>query len=301
MARLRPQSRTKLIGRVDGVSSLPPGVHAARNNRLNDLDSSEWVRLTKSWFVCDGRAQDITEDIRLHPASFPPDMVERFIKFFTKEGETVFDPFVGTGSTLVAAYNLRRNSIGIELNPEFYENARKRIERLQGQQDLFGTYTMRIIHGDAMEMDSMGIPEVDFCITSPPYADMLRHSRGNVDSVQKMRLKAGYPTSYGEDPRNLGNISDYDQYIAALTAVFLKVKKILKRGRYLVVVLQNFRDETGTMRPLAWDVAKELAKHYLMQQEFIWCQNQKPLGCWGYPSAYVSNVHHHYCLVFKNG
>ena len=53
------------------------------------------------------------------------------------------------------------------------------------------------------------------------------------------------------------------------------------------------------MKPLAWDLAKRLNEKFILKQERIWCQDNKTLGIWGYPTVYISNVHHHYCLVFQ--
>jgi site-specific DNA-methyltransferase (adenine-specific)/site-specific DNA-methyltransferase (cytosine-N4-specific) len=63
-----------------------------------------------------------------HSAAFPEELPEWFIKLFTKEGNTVLDPFVGSGTTLFAAHKLRRNSVGIEILPDFYEMIKSRIK-----------------------------------------------------------------------------------------------------------------------------------------------------------------------------
>jgi len=63
-----------------------------------------------------------------HSAAFPESLPEWFIKLFTKEGDWVLDPFAGSGSTLKAAQNQRRNSIGIEIKPEYYNLVRDLIE-----------------------------------------------------------------------------------------------------------------------------------------------------------------------------
>ncbi|RMH01132.1 MAG: site-specific DNA-methyltransferase, partial [Aquificota bacterium] len=54
-----------------------------------------------------------------HSAVFPVSLPEWFIKLFTQEGDTVLDPFVGSGTTCVAAYKLRRNCIGIDIKREY--------------------------------------------------------------------------------------------------------------------------------------------------------------------------------------
>jgi len=62
-----------------------------------------------------------------HSAVFPESLPEWFIKLFTEEGDTVLDPFMGSGTTLFVAKRLRRNSIGIDIVPEYYEMVRKEI------------------------------------------------------------------------------------------------------------------------------------------------------------------------------
>ena len=68
----------------------------------------------------------------------------------------------------------------------------------------------------------------------------------------------------------------------------------------MVVVIQNLRAPSGEVLPLAWDLARRISQTWLFQGERIWCQNSKRLGIWGYPSVFVPNYHHHYCLIFRN-
>ncbi|GAB4344183.1 MAG: hypothetical protein OHK0038_24360 [Flammeovirgaceae bacterium] len=63
-----------------------------------------------------------------HPAAFPENLPEWFIKLFTQEGDTVLDPFAGSGTTLTVAQRMKRNSIGIEILPEYHEMMLKEIE-----------------------------------------------------------------------------------------------------------------------------------------------------------------------------
>jgi site-specific DNA-methyltransferase (adenine-specific)/site-specific DNA-methyltransferase (cytosine-N4-specific) len=62
-----------------------------------------------------------------HSAAFPESLPEWFIKLFTQEGDTILDPFAGSGTTLIVAQKLKRNSIGIEILPEYYDMIKEQI------------------------------------------------------------------------------------------------------------------------------------------------------------------------------
>ncbi|OQX88906.1 site-specific DNA-methyltransferase [candidate division KSB1 bacterium 4484_87] len=64
-----------------------------------------------------------------HSAAFPEGLPEWFIKLFTKEGDTVLDPFMGSGTTVIVAKRMRRNSIGIEIVPEYFEMVQEQISQ----------------------------------------------------------------------------------------------------------------------------------------------------------------------------
>jgi len=66
-----------------------------------------------------------------HSAAFPESLPEWFIKLFTKEGDTVLDPFMGSGTTNIVANRMRRNSIGIEILPEYYEAVKNQMSPVE--------------------------------------------------------------------------------------------------------------------------------------------------------------------------
>ncbi len=68
-----------------------------------------------------------------HIAMFPEELPKRLIKMFAFKGETVLDPFMGSGTTSFAARNLERNSIGYEINPEFIEIAKDKAQYITKQ------------------------------------------------------------------------------------------------------------------------------------------------------------------------
>lgn len=68
-----------------------------------------------------------TKDIRYHPTQKPSELIEIFLKEYTNEGDTILDPFAGSGTTGVACKNLNRNYILIEKEPEYIEIINKRL------------------------------------------------------------------------------------------------------------------------------------------------------------------------------
>ncbi|MGC2289491.1 MAG: class I SAM-dependent methyltransferase [Thermoplasmata archaeon] len=265
--------------------------------RLNDLSGRDWVRFTKSWFVANPPRRSAAE--RSHPAKFPEQLCESFVQFFTRAGMWVLDPFAGTGSTLVAAVRHRRNAIGIEINPVFAGLATERIR----EQGTAGT-DARVVVGDARELAAIWgwerMPPVQLVLTSPPYWDMLGKSRGGSRSAHRARAAGGLATTYSGDPNDLGNLHDYATFLSRTVDVLRTTGQVLEPGRYLVVIAQNLRDVDGRIRTLAWDLARRLDRYpFQFQGERIWCQDSKPLGIWGFPSTFVPNYHHHYCLIFR--
>src|SRR5258706_13815352 len=95
------------------------------SNKLNNLDSKTWLKFQKSWFIHNPPPR--RKDVLAHPAKFPETLAEEFICFFTKKGQTVLDPMVGTGSTVEACLRSGRRGVGVELNARYYEIAQKMV------------------------------------------------------------------------------------------------------------------------------------------------------------------------------
>jgi len=76
-----------------------------------------------------------------HPTEKPEQLIEKFILVSTNKGDLVLDPFLGSGTTMVVAEKLNRNSIGIELNPDYIEIAKKRMKPFLGQMRISGEKT----------------------------------------------------------------------------------------------------------------------------------------------------------------
>ena len=268
-------------------------------NRLNELTAQDWLRFTKTWFVHNPPRRKKNE--MLHPAKYPEDMIEEFISFFTKPNQVVFDPFLGTGSTLVAAHRTGRRGIGIELQEKYASIASSRLQSLREQTTLTGEHVQmnqRVILGNSSKIEKVwldnDLPEIDLVMTSPPYGPMLKKK----GLASEKRSEKGLDTQYSEDSADLGNAEGYEAFMKQLLDIFVSLKPKVKVGGHLVVILQNYM-EKGNYQMLAWDFAREMAKEFQFRGERIWCQDNKTLFPYGYKYSFVPNVHHHYCLVFK--
>jgi DNA modification methylase len=267
----------------------------AFHNRMNDLSPKDWIKFQKSWFSHNPPPR--RKDVLRHPAKFPETLAQEFIEFFTKSGQVVFDPMVGTGSTLLACLRSGRSGFGLELNPAYAEIARELIDE---ERELLGAPAselhVEVINGDAADLQSFNLPQIDYVLTSPPYWDIL-HARG-AETQRQRRDSSDLDVTYSDDPADLGNVADYDEFLDRLVQIYTDLKSYLRPRSYLTVILKNVKKK-GTIYPLAWDVARNLADVYTLKDERIWVQDNIPLAPYGMGNAWVSNIHHHYCLQFR--
>ncbi len=269
----------------------------AYKNRMNDLDNKTWLLFQKSWFIHNPPPRK--KGVLTHPAKYPETMVQEFIEFFTKTGETVLDPMAGTGSTLVAALRSGRRSYGIELNPKYAGIAQDILAEEKTSITAAGgdaSANAVIINGDAANAASFDIPEIDYLITSPPYWDML-HARGAM-TQKKRREEDELDVVYSENPDDVGNIRDYEEFLEKLVGIYAAMKPLLRERAYLTIIVKNVK-KGGKIYPLAWDIGRELGKVYTLKDEKIWCQDNQRLAPYGMGNAWVSNTFHHYCLQFR--
>ena len=198
-------------------------------NRLNDLSPKEWIKFQKSWFELNPPRR--SKDVLVHPAKFPEELVSEFVRFFTKSGQTVLDPMAGTGSTLLACLSTGRKAFGIELNPKYAAIAGKRIADAANAErgGQIGREVLRpvLLEADARCIDDLDLPEIDYCITSPPYWDMLRQKGAR---TQRERAEAGLDVFYSSDEKDLGNIAEYDIFVDELVGIFGKSRIYIPLG-----------------------------------------------------------------------
>ncbi|MFH1367940.1 MAG: DNA methyltransferase [Elusimicrobiota bacterium] len=291
-------NRVKLFdasGDVDGAHALMIETDKGSydiNNKINHLTGKEWTVFSCSWFIFNALNKDLKEERAIcgdsedHPATYSPTMMENFIKFFTKEGMSVLDPFMGIGSTLVGCKRSGRIGYGIELNQKYYNTALKRVPK----------FRKNIICGDSRKVKEYFKGKIfDFSISSPPYWDVLNRSTG---SFEKERSSKGLDVKYSSNNIDLGNISDYDKFLNDVTSIYLDIYDLLRDGAYLVIIVKNVK-KGGKFYPLAWDIAKRLSEKYSLKDEKIWIQDKIGLAPYGYPHVWTANILHHYCLILR--
>lgn len=269
-------------------------------NRLNDLDTKSWLKFQKSWFMHNPPPR--RKDVLRHPAKFPETLVQEFIEFFTKGGQVVLDPMVGTGSSLVAALRAGRHCYGIELNQGYADIARQVVVEERAELgEAASSLVAEVITGDAAHLSehvtTHEIPSIDYVITSPPYWDML-HARGAQTQKQR-RNTTELDVFYSDDPHDLGNISDYEEFLEGLVSIYAALQPHLRSRAYLTIIVKNVK-KGGQIYTLAWDLAHRLRDTYTLKDEKIWCQDNQRLFPYGMGNAWVSNTFHHYCLQFRN-
>lgn len=267
-------------------------------NALNDLTAKEWIVETVSVWNQKGlgKGHPDAQIEREHPAPFSFTDVSRLIKFFTKSDGVVLDPFVGIGSTLKACALSGRKGIGIELNPRFAQLSR---ERLSVEiRDLFAKpEDQEILEGDARDLLPQ-VPDesVDFVVTSPPYWGILKKED---HKVRQERLANGLATDYGNDPRDLGTIGDYDEFLRELTGIFRECARTLRYGKYMAIIVSDFREKSRYFMFHA-DLARSLEDADLeMRGLKVLYQRHKRVFPYGYPYSYVPNIHHQFILILQ--
>ncbi len=277
------------------MSEVSPSKRVVEN-RLNDLTSKQWLLFQKSWFVHNPPPR--RKSVLTHPAKFPETLVQEFIEFFTKRGQTVLDPMVGTGSTLVACMRSGRAGIGVEINPRYAEIIQQVIDAEVASDNRLVPMLphQQVIVADARNLIDLGLPEVDYCITSPPYWDMLRMK--GFETQKKRRTDEELDVFYSDMPEDVGNIDDYDAFVQSLLDIYRQVHSVLRNKGYLTVIVKNVK-KGGRIYPLAWDLGRELSRFFSLKDERIWCQDNQRLAPYGYGNAWVSNTFHHYCLNLR--
>jgi DNA modification methylase len=249
------------------------------------LTAKEWLKDQIGVWQCAYEGRDV-RDKSVHPATFPIALARRVIELFTHAGELVLDPFVGSGTTLVAAQDLSRNAVGFDLQEHYIELCRQRL----GGDNLLNQAQQLAIQDDARNIPAYFELEIVSLIwTSPPYANLLNRQRKNKSRRQRQNAQLGKVEQYSQDPRDLGTMP-LDEYTQAMGEIFASLLPLLRPKAHCVINVPDmwWEDERITIHVA---LVEELRRRgYELRNTIIWDRtnivNQK--GIFGWPSNYIT-------------
>jgi DNA modification methylase len=273
---------------------------------FNGLSPRDWTVLSRNvWSDLSSPRQ--ARHLK-HGAVFPLKLAERLVQIYSGEGDLVFDPFVGIGTTLIAAGRLGRHSLGIELNPNFANMAQ---EWLSEEQHMFTDSGLnQTLHTDDCRNLEQYLAEssVQVTITSPPYANFIQRSLADRKKThKKSRLvleNNSQVKQYSENENDFGNL-DYEKFLLESKALFAKLLRVTKPNGYAVWIVKDYR--LPPSRPYI-SMHSDLAAMaqsvgWLWHDLIIWDQNeQRSLVLLGFPSRFYTNQNCSFLVVLrKNG
>lgn len=156
-----------LVFKKQGKAPTP----STEQKKISEMTKEEWNTYFASHWTFGGAKQDG------HIAVFPEELPHRLIKMFSFAGETIFDPFMGSGTTALAARNLQRNSIGYEINPDFFTYYKQKVDSALPFNDAICLY----------EEDSSVIDNEDL-LSKLPYRFVDPHKMNSKIDVKKLQF-----------------------------------------------------------------------------------------------------------------
>ncbi len=189
-------------------------------SRYNDIDMSNWKDYTDietdSLWIIDKRDNSGAHSGHYH-GNFVPQIPFQLLSRYTKKGDWVLDPFMGSGTTLIEAQKMGRNSIGIEIQEDVAKEAMSRIGAENNQE-----CSAKVYVGDSAKLNfdalynTLGIKKVQFVIMHPPYWDIVKFS---------------------DHPNDLSNAASLEEFLNSFGNVIDNTTKHLERNRYCAVVI----------------------------------------------------------------
>ena len=272
---------------VQGIPALGIGFERTCDcplNHLNCMTAKEWLKSQLGVWQFTYSGKDI-RDKAVHPATFPVSLAEHVIKLFTHKGELVLDPFVGSGTTLVAARDLGRNAVGVDLSQDYINlsNSRLGFPAEPGVQQI-------AITDDARNLGARLVPcSAKLIFTSPPYANLLNRPRKNKSRRERRNEQYLKVEQYSQDVRDLG-ILDLDAYAEAMADIFRELKRALRPGGHCVINVPDmwWENKRITIHIAVIEALRSVG--YEFRNTIIWDRTNivNRVGIFGWPSNYIT-------------
>ncbi|MCH8033404.1 MAG: DNA methyltransferase [Bacteroidetes bacterium] len=215
-----------------------------KTSKINDLNLNRWKEyddlITDSLWVMEKRDKSGAHSAG-YWGNFIPQIPNQFLRRFTKKGEWILDPFLGSGTTLIECKRLGRNGIGIELNDEVIKLAKDNLIKEKNSSKV----KTKVIKGDSRKVDlkselnKLKIDSVQFVLLHPPYWDIIEFSKKKSD---------------------LSNAKSVEDFLEMFGKVIENTCGVLDKGRYLAVVIGD-KYSDGEWIPLGFYTMQEVMKH----------------------------------------
>lgn len=188
--------------------------------KYNDIDKSRWKEypdiFTDSLWIIEKRDNTGAHNGDYH-GNFVPQIPHQLFTRYTKKGDWILDPFMGSGTSLIEAQRMGRNSIGIELQESVAQEAAERISTEKNDACEAHTFIDNSCSADIEKiLQAVGIDKIQFVIMHPPYWDILKFS---------------------DDPSDLSNAQTLDDFLKSFGEVIDNTVKFLEKNRYCAVVI----------------------------------------------------------------
>jgi DNA modification methylase len=181
--------------------------------------------------------------------NFAPQIARNLILNYSEEGETILDPMVGSGTTLIEAKLLHRNAIGIDINKEAISLTEK---ALAFDYNTKSKQTVEI--GDARDLSLFADNQFDLIITHPPYLNIVKYSDG-------------------QNKNDLSSISSLPKFLKEMEKVALELFRVLKPNRYCAILIGDTRKAQHYV-PISYNVLQLfLDAGFALKEEIIKAQH----------------------------
>lgn len=254
---------------------------------LSCIEARDWMKNQIGVWQFMYEPRDI-RDKNVHPAVFPIAMAKRVIEQFTHKGELVLDPFVGSGTTLLAAQDLDRNAVGFDLKQEYVDLSNLRISEPPEECHC----KQLAVCDDARNIVNRITPgTVKLAFTSPPYANILNRERKNKSRRGDLRQNEqfGKVEQYSQDPRDLGTL-EADDFEKAIYEIFRSMMPVFEEKAHILINITDAWIE-GRRVPLHINIINAMrAAGYEFRNTIIWDRRNlvNRIGIFGWPSSYIT-------------
>ncbi len=181
--------------------------------------------------------------------NFAPQVPRNLIEMYSGEGELILDPMVGAGTTLIEAKLLKRNAIGVDINPDAVKLAEESLKF-----NYPSSAAQKVFVGDARKLSFLKDNSIDLIIAHPPYLNIIRYSNGKI-------------------PEDLSNISSLSKFCDEIEKVAKELFRVLNQDKYCAILMGDTRKGKHFV-PLAFNVMQRFLKiGFVLKEDIIKIQH----------------------------